>query len=164
MDTSSTSTSGSSTTINETVRDKIVLDLKRKALECKQSNNKSGALEYLKKAREVQQLTSITSTSTTTTTTTTDKELIILYLKTLAVHYKTNGNIQDALDTLGQAKQLELEVEEKEVMSAKVLRALLSSKNKNKMKPFESPMAKMVRRKKNGKIMPKGKSSSKKKV
>ena len=49
-------------------------------------------------------------------------------------------------------------------MSAKVLRALLSSKNKKKMKPFESPMAKMVRRKKNGKIMPKGKSSSKKKV
>ena len=49
-------------------------------------------------------------------------------------------------------------------MSAKVLRALLSSRNKKKMKPFESPMAKMVRRKKDGKIVPKGKSSSKKKV
>ena len=46
-------------------------------------------------------------------------------------------------------------------MSAKVLRALLSSKNKKKLKPFESPMTKMVRRKKNGKIMSKGKSSRK---
>ena len=49
-------------------------------------------------------------------------------------------------------------------MSAKVLRALLASKNKKQMKPFESPISQMVRRKKNGKIMPKGKSSSKKKV
>ena len=29
-------------------------------------------------------------------------------------------------------------------MSAKVLRALLSSKNKKKLNPFESPMTKMI--------------------
>ena len=48
-------------------------------------------------------------------------------------------------------------------MSAKVLRALLSSRNKKQMKPFQSPMAKMVRRKKNGKLCPRGKAAAKRK-
>jgi hypothetical protein len=43
-------------------------------------------------------------------------------------------------------------------MSAKVLRALLSSKNKKQMKPFESPLSQMVRKNKKNKILPRVKN------
>jgi len=43
-------------------------------------------------------------------------------------------------------------------MSAKVLRALLSSKNKKQMKSFESPLSQMVRKNKKNKILPRVKN------
>lgn len=93
--------------INEKVREKVVLDLKRKALACKQADQKVEALVFLKQAKEFEAITTIESIQ--------ENEMKCTYLKSLAVHLKTEGDIHGALEALRQAKQVEKIQEEEEL-------------------------------------------------
>jgi hypothetical protein len=99
-------TNESNTSIMEAVRDKVVLDLKRQALACKQAENTNEALQFLKQSKQVAAATSLEDLPS--------NDLQCVYLKSLAVHRKSTGDLEGAMSALKQAEQLQAEANENE--------------------------------------------------
>jgi hypothetical protein len=81
--------------MEESVRDRLVTELKRKALASKQAGDKNQALAYLKQYKVLEVAASLEDL---------DDSLKIMYLKTIALHHKKAGDMDEAMAALNKAK------------------------------------------------------------
>ncbi|KAL3935792.1 MAG: hypothetical protein SGBAC_008756 [Bacillariaceae sp.] len=93
--------------LQEASKNHLVLELKKKALACKQAGETAEALEHLKDSKRV-------SAATTLEDLLPEKGLQCSYFRSLAAHLKAENDVPGALAALKQAKEIELQQQQEE--------------------------------------------------
>ncbi|CAJ1933426.1 unnamed protein product [Cylindrotheca closterium] len=101
---------GSPVALQEASKNHLVVELKKKALACKQAGETTEALEHLKDSKRV-------ATASTLEDLLPNKSLQCSYLRSLAAHLKADGDIPGALVALKQAKEIEFEQQQEEAQA-----------------------------------------------
>ena len=91
--------------LEEAAKNHLILELKKKALACKQAGETAEALEHLKDSKRVAAANSLEDVP---------PSLQCSYLRSLAAHLKATNDIPGALAALKQAKQIEQEAAQAE--------------------------------------------------
>jgi len=93
--------------LQEASKNNLILELKKKALACKQAGETAEALEHLKDSKRV-------GAASTLEDLLPNKSLQCSYLRSLAAHLKAANDIPGALASLKQAKEIELQQQQEE--------------------------------------------------